>query len=87
MHTHAHTRRPLPIIVFSDARTSTPQASVISDIVVLYVLKGRQFYRRKKYQDVVDPINAYESLDNSSEEDSQADKPAVSLASKKSDKF
>ena len=54
---------------------------------MLYVLKGRHFYRKKKYQDVVDPINAYESLDNSSEEDSQIDKPAVSLASKKSDKF
>jgi hypothetical protein len=54
---------------------------------VLYVLKGRHFYRRKKYQDVVDPINAYESLDNSLDEDSQADKPVVSLASKKSDTF
>ena len=55
--------------------------------MVLYVLKGRHFYRKKKYQDVVDPINAYESLDNS-EEDSQVDNQvAVSLASKKSDKF
>ena len=54
---------------------------------MLYVLKGRHSHRKKKYQDVVDPINAYESLDNS-EEDSQVDnQAAVSLASKKSDKF
>ena len=87
-HTHTHTLGDhYRLLLFSDARTSTQQASVISDIVVLYMLKGRQFYRRKKYQDVIDPINAYESLDNSSEEDSQADKPAVPLASNKSDKF
>ena len=64
------------------------QASVISDVIVLYVLKGRHFYRRKKYQDVIDPINAYESLENSSESDSTVnDNRAVSLASKKSDKL
>lgn len=50
------------------------QAPVITDLVVLYVLKGRQFYREKKYDHAIDPEKAYsfqvDSL-SSSEDDSK----------------
>ena len=77
IHTHTHTH------------THT-QATVVSDIVVLYVLKARHFYRRKKYQDVVDPIEGYEPIevDNSSTGgDNLINNPTGSISSKKSDQL
>ena len=58
MHTHTHTLE---------------QASVITDIIVLYVMRARHFYREKKYDHAIDPKKAYEfqvqSLQSSSSED------------------
>ena len=41
------------------------QAVVVSDVIVLYLLKKRSFYREKKYLNVVDPEkedNGYEVI-------------------------
>lgn len=57
-------------------------------MVVLYVLKKRYFYREKKYQDVVDPIDDYEVLENQPEEDRPIINPTASPFSRmKSDKL
>ena len=55
------------------------QASVITDITVLYVMRGRHFYREKKYDHAIDPEKMYEfqeleqsSSPNSFEEDYHA---------------
>ena len=78
-------------LTLSSPSSSTTQASVVCDIVVLYFLKARQFYRRKKYQDVVDPIGEYVPIDPETSTDGHEqnliNNPTVSLSSKKSDKF
>ena len=46
------------------------QAAVISDIVVLYVLGKRSYYRRKKYLNVNDPIiDDYQVIEEEDEEE------------------
>ena len=52
------------------------QASVITDVIVLYVMRGRHFYREKKYDHAIDPEKMHEfqelaqnSSPNSFEED------------------
>ena len=47
------------------------QASVITDIVVLYVLKRRHYYHEKKYDHATDPKKAYAYRLSSSEDDSK----------------
>ena len=54
------------------------QASVISDVVVLYILKYRKYYHTNKYLLVTDPVNDYEPLDNSNSEDDDCSKPVNS---------
>ena len=69
------------------------QASVVCDIVVHYFLKARQFYRKKKYQDVIDPIGDYlpidpeTSTDIDGRQENLINNPTASIASKKSDKL
>jgi hypothetical protein len=63
-HTHTHTH-------------TLEQASVITDIIVLYVTRGRHFYREKKYDHAIDPEKMYHfqehrSSPNSLEEDYHA---------------
>ena len=55
------------------------QASVITDIIVLYVIRGRHFYREKKYDHAIDPEKMHKFQDlvqssspNSFEEDYHA---------------
>ena len=40
------------------------QATVVSDVLVLYVIKGKQYYRTKKYQQVSTPVFEYEVVDH-----------------------
>ena len=57
---------------------------------MLYFLKARHFYRKKKYQDVVDPIEGYESIDvdeSSTGGDNLINNPTASISSKRSDKL
>ena len=42
------------------------QASVITDIVVLYLIKGRDFYREKKYDHAIKPKKTHVSHAGSS---------------------
>ena len=53
---------------------------VISDVIVLYVLKKRHFYKENKYQQVVDTDNdgEYEVINNPPNED-EPNPLAVSL--------
>lgn len=39
------------------------QAAVVSDVLVLYVLKRRNYYRENKYLNVNDPSADYEIID------------------------
>ena len=52
------------------------QAVVVSDVVVLYVLKKRHFYKENKYQQVIDPEvdGDYEIVDNPPEADDETNK-------------
>ena len=56
-HTHTHTHTHY---------TTLHQAVVISDVIVLYVLKKRSFYKENKYQQVLDPEidQHYEIINN-----------------------
>lgn len=40
------------------------QATVISDVLVLYVVRRRNYYRENKYLNVNDPRNDYEVVDH-----------------------
>lgn len=65
----------LKILVDVHAHTlNFEQASVITDIIVLYVMRGRNFYREKKYDHAIDLEKMYQfqvqrSSSNSFEED------------------
>lgn len=37
---------------------------MVSDVVVLYVLKGRRYYRENKYHNVSSPDLEYEVIDH-----------------------
>ena len=45
------------------------QATVVSDILVLYVVKRRSYYRDNKYLNVNDPSEEYEVLDHKDTEE------------------
>ena len=58
-HTHMHTH------TCTHTHTHTQKAAVISDIIVLYVLGKRTYYRKKKYLNVNDPIaDDYQIIDD-----------------------
>ena len=67
----------MTLLILIDVHTHTfEQASVITDVVVLYVMRGRHFYREKKYDHAIDPEKTYKlqeleqsSSPNSSDED------------------
>lgn len=49
-----------------------PKATVVSDILVLYILKSRDYYRHKKILNVTDPpAENYEIINDSDTEDPQ----------------
>ena len=61
-----------------------PQAVVISDVVVLYVLKKRHFYKENKYQQVEDSEYArdYEVVNNPPNDDAEANPIPVAVSYK-----
>ena len=61
--------------------TSPSQAVVISDVIVLYVLKKRAFYKENKYQQVVDTDREqeYEVINYPPNDDAQPLPITVSL--------
>lgn len=48
---------------------------MITDVIVLYVMRARHFYREKKYEHAVDPEKAFEFHMQSSPENSEDDDP------------
>ena len=45
------------------------QATIICDVLVLYVVKGRNYYRENKYQNVNDPGHDYEVINHKDAEE------------------
>ena len=60
--------KALLILVDVHSHINIEQASVITDIIVLYVIKGRHFYREKKYDHAIKPKKTHESHAGSSAE-------------------
>lgn len=44
------------------------QATIVCDVLVLYVVRARNYYRESKYQNVNDPQNDYEIINDKSVE-------------------
>ena len=60
--------KALLILVDVHSHINFLQASVITDIVVLYLIKGRHFYHEKKYDHANKPKKTHESHAGSSAE-------------------
>lgn len=56
-------------MIFFSLPLFSVQATVVSDVLVLYVLKRRSYYRENKYHEVKDPITEYEILDHKDAEE------------------
>ena len=69
---HVYSRQLFPVTVRLICRSLLLlylQATVASDIIVLYVLQKRYFYRDKKYLNVVDPHTGYDVSTGSNDSD------------------
>ena len=44
------------------------QATIVCDVLVLYVVRARNYYRDSKYQNVQDPHSDYEIINDKSVE-------------------
>ena len=73
-HTHTYTQCMHTCIYLM-------QATIISDVIVLYVLKSRNYYRQKKYLNVANPTTGdYDIIDSPDDDKETVSQTSFSIA-------